>query len=162
MNKRVFTGNKKAVMTGWKRVSYDDITKTAIQANLSSYATMLIKDFSHNLGISETRFIEIAITSATIGSSNWNTASNRFERVRQERSYLKMLKGRLIKRQNKDSEDIKPESSELKELFERIVNDNIYGKQLEQLLHSKGLAFTSKNITYEETDGNEDDEEEEG
>jgi hypothetical protein len=158
MNKKTLKGNRKAIMTGWNKVSYDDVIRLPVQACISAYATSLIKDFAKNLDISEARFIEIAITSATIGSNNWNVASNRFERVRKERIYLKMLKGRLIKRQNKDSDDIKPESSEIKELFEKIVNEGVYGRQLERLLHTKGLAFTSKNINYDDIENDEEKE----
>lgn len=158
MNTRTLKGNRKAIMTGWNKVSYDDVIRLPVQACISGYATALVKDFAKNLDISEARFIEIAITSATIGSNNWNVASNRFERVRKERIYLKMLKGRLIKRQNKDSDDIKPESSEIKELFEKIVNEGVYGRQLERLLHTKGLAFTSKNINYDDIENDEEKE----
>lgn len=145
--------NKKAVMSGWSKVNYNDITRTTIKADISTHAVILLKEFAFNLGISEAKFLELAITSATIGSGNWNSAVKRIERVKKERSYIKLLKRRLIKQQSKQGFEIKPENNELKEVFEKIINDELCGKQLEQLLHSKGLAFASKHINYDEMDG---------
>lgn len=155
MNKKVFEGNRKCVMTGWKKVSYDDVTRIVLHTYISSYANKLIKEFSSNMGISETRFVELAITSATVGSKNWRMASVRFDLFRKEKAYLRLLRNRLVKRQIKDGKGIKPEDSELKALFERIVNEEICGRDLERLLRSNGLTFASKNVIHNEIDNEE-------
>jgi len=159
MIKKTQSGNRKSIITGWNKVSYEDVTRFPLQASISVHACSLVKEFAKNLGISEARFVEQAITSATIGNNNWEFASRRFDRIKKERSYMKMLRVRLIKQQDKESGYIKPEISEVKEVFERIVNEDIKGKALEELLSSKGLAFISKNTVCSKA---KQDEKEEG
>lgn len=146
--------NKASVLSGWKKVSYDDIARTPCMTLISLHSEELIRDFSKRMGITQSKFLELAITSAVLGSPTWRKAEERYEAAQQDRRYLQKLRRKLVNRQISDAKLVTPEESELKNIFKAIVEQGVSGRKLEQLLEQEGLAINlNKREKEKEKDG---------
>lgn len=131
------------IIGGWKKVDMDDINLETKTIKLSTRIIGLIKQKANQMGISESQFIEMALASASPGSAAWRTAEKRAECVEKERRYLSSVKRRMTMKDNKSQ---KVPESRVKTVFREIVENNISGKQLEDLIEREGIALQIKGI----------------
>lgn len=130
---------RQALMADWEKVSMDDIDTSRVCFNISRYTLYLVSKKADELGMSPTEFIEIALSGCNPSSSYFKRAKWRYDICNQERKYLRTLKQRFTRKNNKKSAE--EQESSIRKVFDKIINEKVSGKELEELLKQEGLAF---------------------
>lgn len=110
---------------------------------MSESTRQMLGVLSEELGISKSRFVELAILSVTPKTKRWKANEALLKRVDRERHYIGEMRRKITRRKTREKLEMTKEQkeSELKEAFLEIINKDIKGRALDDFLKEKGLEL---------------------